>query len=128
MAPRSARWRLIRQAYSSAPPAADWLLLKSVIHDWSDERSRVILRNCAKAIAHGGRLAVIEPFALPTGASVPPAFAWVMAFSDLNMLVNTGGKERSREEFERLIESAGLAVERSASCGGFYSALICRAA
>lgn len=113
--------------FEQPPPSADWLLLKSVIHDWSDERSRLILKNCRKAIEGGGRLAVIEPFALPAGSSVPPSFAWIMAFSDLNMLINTGGKERSREQFQALIESAGLVVERSLSCGGFYSALVCRA-
>ncbi|MGE3672114.1 MAG: methyltransferase, partial [Polyangiaceae bacterium] len=41
--------------FEQAPPRADWLLLKSVIHDWSDERSRVILENCRRAIAGAGR-------------------------------------------------------------------------
>ncbi len=125
----SERARFVRgDLFETPPPDADWLLLKSVIHDWSDERSRTILDNCRRAIERGGRLAVIEPFAVPQGSDVPPAFAWIMAFSDLNMLVNTGGRERSREQFEELIGSAGLVVERAVSCGGFYSGLVCRAA
>lgn len=114
--------------FEDAPPSADWLLLKSVIHDWSDERSLRILESCARAIAGGGRLAVVEPFALPPGNGVSASFAWILAFSDLNMLVNTGGRERSRDQFASLAERAGLSVERVVSCGGFYSALVCRSA
>jgi hypothetical protein len=32
-------------------------------------------------------------------------------FSDLNMLVMPGGRERTRDEFARLFESAGLRLE-----------------
>jgi hypothetical protein len=34
------------------------------------------------------------------------------AFSDLNMLVSPGGRERSAEEYEALLRRAGLSVAR----------------
>ena len=36
--------------FETVPSIADAIILKSVIHDWSDERSNVILRNCRNAL------------------------------------------------------------------------------
>lgn len=60
------------------------------------------------------------------GANVPEGFAWIMAFSALNMLVNTGGRERTAAQYQRLIEQAGLIVKtvRPAQ-NGFYSCFEC---
>lgn len=106
--------------FAAAPPAADVLVLKSVVHDWSDERSLALLGRCRDAMRPGDRLAVVEPAAPEPGTAVPEGFAWIVAFSDLNMLVNTGGKERTRREYTALIEGAGLAV-RAVRDAGFYS-------
>lgn len=107
--------------FAEDPPAADVLLLKSVIHDWDDARSVAILRRCAAAIGERGRLVVVEPPAPEPGSEVPESFAWIVAFSDLNMLVNTGGRERTAAEYTRLLEQAGLRVRAVRSAGGFYS-------
>ncbi|HEY2926868.1 MAG TPA: methyltransferase, partial [Albitalea sp.] len=40
-------------------------------------------------------------------------------FSDLNMLVGPGGRERTREEFAALLESSGLRLERVLDAGSF---------
>ena len=40
--------------------AADAYILKSIIHDWDDERSVAILRNCREAISADGKLLLIE--------------------------------------------------------------------
>jgi hypothetical protein len=40
-------------------------------------------------------------------------------FSDLNMLVVPGGRERTREEFAALLEASGLRLERVLDAGTF---------
>ncbi|MBX3223101.1 MAG: hypothetical protein KF795_21490 [Labilithrix sp.] len=107
--------------FTEDPPSADVLLLKSVIHDWGDERSVAILRRCAAAIGERGKLVVVEPPAPEPGADVPASFAWIVAFSDLNMLVNTGGRERTASEYTRLLEQAGLQVRAVRPTGAFYT-------
>jgi len=43
----------------SVPSGADAVTMKSTIHDWDDERSVVILKNCRQALPLGGRLLLV---------------------------------------------------------------------
>jgi SAM-dependent methyltransferase len=95
--------------FTTAPPAADAIVLKSVIHDWDDERSLAILSRCREALNPGGRLLLVESPAAPGGGG-NPLQDWFLTFSDLNMLVNTGGRERTEAEYRALLERAGLRV------------------
>lgn len=113
--------------FRSSPPSADVLLLKSVIHDWDDEHSLRILGHCRAALRPGDRLVVIEPPAPDPGAEVPANFAWIVAFSDLNMLVNCGGRERTTSQYRALLERAGLRM-RAQRGTGFYSCFECERA
>jgi SAM-dependent methyltransferase len=112
--------------FTAPPPRADLLLLKSVVHDFDDERSLVILRHCREALGETGRLVVVEPPAPEPNQAIEGPFAWIVAFSDLNMLVNTGGRERTRAEYVALLETAGLRVSGvKPTSGGFYSCFDC---
>ncbi|MFL1380855.1 methyltransferase [Nocardiopsis protaetiae] len=88
-------------------PAGDVLLLKSIVHDWDDERAAAILARCREAVAEGGRLLLVEPM-LPDGPGADESP--VPFLSDLNMLVNTGGRERTRSDFEALFAGTGFAL------------------
>lgn len=68
-------------------------MLKLMLHDWDDERSVAILKQCRRAIAPGGTLLVME-HVLPAGDE--PALDAVMF--DITMLVIAGGRERSEAE------------------------------
>lgn len=83
-------------------PPGDLLLLKAILHDWDNARARTILQNCRRALAPGGKLLVVERVlsALNNGLEAKLA--------DLNMLVTTGGQERTAEEFASLFASAGF--------------------
>jgi SAM-dependent methyltransferase len=91
-------------------PAADAYLIKSVIHDWDDERSVAILRNIAAAMRPDSVLLVVEPI-LPDRPGTSPLDG-MFAHADLNMLVVVGGRERTEREFRALIERAGLRPTR----------------
>jgi O-methyltransferase domain/Dimerisation domain len=91
--------------FTGAPAGADLYVIKSVIHDWDDERCRTILGHVRSVIPDDGRLLIIEPVFPPKvdGTQPPP-----MYLSDLNMLVNLGGRERTRAEFEELCSDTGF--------------------
>lgn len=81
--------------------SADCVVMRHVLHDWSDEESTTILRNSRQAMAAGGRLLIVEKVISPGNA---PCFAKLL---DLNMMA-IGGKERTRDQYEALLEAAGL--------------------
>jgi hypothetical protein len=81
-------------------------VLKWVLHDWNDEECVAILKNCREAMAPNGKLFVIE-------AVIPPANQpFFHKFMDLNMLVMTGGRERTEAEYRALFEAAGFHLNR----------------
>lgn len=104
--------------FADALPAADVYVMKSVIHDWDDEKSVEILRACHAAMREGARLLVVEPPAMPAG--VNPMLDWMIAFSDLNMLVNCGGRERTEAQYTALLDTAGLRTIAVHQTTGFY--------
>jgi 16S rRNA G1207 methylase RsmC len=88
--------------FESAPSGCDAYILKSVIHDWDDERAIRILKNCHRAMAENGKLLLIE-------SVIPPGNKpFVGKLLDLNMLVMTGGCERTEAEYRALFTSAGF--------------------
>ncbi|MFJ6615116.1 methyltransferase [Streptomyces sp. NPDC091289] len=93
--------------FASAPAGGDLYLLKSIIHDWDDERCAAILRHIRDVIPAHGSLLIVEPV-LP--ATVPPDPSGGVYLSDLNMLVNVGGRERTADDFAALCTAAGFAL------------------
>jgi hypothetical protein len=93
--------------FDFVPPGCDAYLLKNILHDWDDERVLQILRNCRKVMTPGNRLLVVE---LVVEAETMHGFG---PLSDLQMMVVCdSGRERGRQEFERLYERAGFRLGR----------------
>ena len=92
------------------PEGADAYVLKHVIHDWDDEKALAILRNCRRAMGGDGKLLILEGVYPPrVDRSLDSRGA---AMNDVNMLVCTGGRQRSEAEFRALYEAAGFALTR----------------
>ncbi len=92
--------------FTTVPAGSDVVLLRSVLHDWDDGRHDDP-RHCRRALLDGGRLLVVEPVLPDTvDGTVPP----LMYLSDLNMMVNLGGQERTRAEFDALLDDSGFAL------------------
>jgi hypothetical protein len=96
--------------FQVVPGGGDVYVLKSVLHNWDDDRCAVILANCRTAMAAGARLWLIERVmpARMTGSATDRA----MARTDLNMLVGPAGRERRESEFVALLAAAGFRVEK----------------
>jgi hypothetical protein len=92
--------------FESVPPEGDAYLLKSIVHNWNDEKSAVILGNCRRSMSRGAKLLLVERI-LPARMCVSPAHQAV-ARSDLNMLIGSGGLERNEDELRNLLGSAGF--------------------
>ncbi|RZS40846.1 methyltransferase family protein [Herbihabitans rhizosphaerae] len=93
--------------FAAVPEGADGYLIKSVLHDWDDQKCVTILRNCRAVLPDDGRVLILEPV-LPetvTGEASPITY-----LSDLNMMVNVGGKERTRSGFQKLLAEAGFTL------------------
>ena len=101
----------------SVPAGFDAYFVKSVLHDWDDEKSVRILRSCRDAMADGGRVLVTEIVVEP-GKPVGHPHRLI----DLEMMVTLGGKERTAAEFARLLDGAGLKLEQVTSIeNSFFS-------
>jgi hypothetical protein len=95
----------------SVPPGADVYMLKHVLHGRSDPEAITILQNCRAVLPPNGTLLVIE-FVLPPLVSHADPQLEGRLMSDLNMLVVTGGRERSEREWKLLLEAAGFSLTR----------------
>ena len=92
--------------FRAVPAGADTYVLKYIIHDWDDRRAESILTNCRRALIAGAKLLLVEDVICPANE---PCQAKI---GDLNMLVRTGGKNRSESEYRRLLEKAGFTLLR----------------
>ena len=94
--------------FDEIPGGADRYLLKSILHNWNDERCAAILARCRDAATAGTRLLLVERLR-PAHLRVN-AHDEALARTDLNMLAGLGGRERTLEEFAALLHRAGFAV------------------
>ncbi len=81
-------------------PAADAYVLSWILHDWDANACATVLSRCLQSNPDAD-LVVIEM--LLDEPRLGPAAAWF----DLEMLVQTGGRERTRAEYQRIFEDAG---------------------
>lgn len=94
--------------FVSVPEGGDLYILKSVIHDWDDELSTTILRNCRKVMPADGRLVLVEPVLPPLVDTSVPEITYL---SDIHMLVEIGGGERTQADFEALLSASGFRLK-----------------
>jgi len=92
--------------FEKIPSGSDAYLLSNILHDWPDEPCQIILKNCRRAMKTESRLLVVEML-IPPGNE--PSVAKLL---DLEMLVITGGQERTEAEFNHLFVSSGFKLSR----------------
>lgn len=95
--------------FEVVPPGFDCHVLKYIVHDWDDEHAVQLLAQCARALAPGGVVLLLEQV-LPERITPDPAVAG-MVRGDLIML-NIGGRERTAGEYRNLLAQAGLTLTR----------------
>jgi len=88
-------------------PTGDAILMKWILHDWSDEHSLTILKNCYKALPSNGKVILVE-CVLPVNPEATPKAQGVFHLDLIMLAHNPGGKERTEKEFEALGKEAGF--------------------
>src|SRR3989441_5904933 len=107
--------RLISQGgdfFRGPLPCFDAYIVMEVLHDWTDKQSQQILQKIRKAAPDVAKLLVVETV-------LPNESAWAADKGehfgnhlDINMLVLTGGRERTSDEFARLFADSGWRLSR----------------
>lgn len=92
--------------FEKVPEGGDLYTMKWVLHDWNDESSIEILKSVRRVIPEDGRLLVVDTV-VPEGGGFSPS-----KIIDLNMMVLSGGQERTAEEFRALLDAAGFTLTR----------------
>ena len=100
------------------PARAEAVVLARVLHDWPDEDAVRILHRAREALPGDGKLYVVEM--LLDDASGAGGLL------DLNMLVMTGGAERTREQYGELLGRAGFELLDVTPTGSVSSVLRAR--
>ncbi len=108
--------------FEALPMGGDAYVVSAVLHDWDDEPAIEILRRCAEAAGPTGRVIIVESHG--TAGDDPAMFAEM----DLRMLVLSGGRERTIDEYEDLAEAAGLAAAGVATTASGHVIIDCRPA
>ncbi|MFF0436141.1 methyltransferase [Streptomyces sp. NPDC004327] len=92
--------------FEKVPEGGDLYTMKWVLHDWNDESSIEILKSVRRVMSPEARLLVVDTV-VPEGGGFSPS-----KIIDLNMMVLSGGQERTAEEFRALFDAAGFTLTR----------------
>lgn len=93
--------------FDTIPPGADVYVMKMILHDWDDDRARVILGACRQAMGPDSRLLLVERV-LPAA----PPYPLEPFMGDMTMMLELGSWERTDAEWRDLLASAGLHLAR----------------
>ncbi|KAK5636793.1 hypothetical protein RRF57_012506 [Xylaria bambusicola] len=89
-------------------PANDVYTMKWCLHDWDDDKARIILRNIRISLRRSAvsRCIILESV-LRDGYTER-----MSRYADLNMMVAVGGKERREDEWKRLAVETGWSLRK----------------
>jgi O-methyltransferase domain len=93
--------------FRSVPAGGDAYILSRVIHDWADDKAVAILKTIRGVLPAKGRLLLFETMIRAGNRLSYPLL------SDLNMVIRTGGCERSEAEYRAIYEAAGFKLTRA---------------
>jgi hypothetical protein len=106
--------------FTAELPRGDAYVLSNVIHDWGDDQSDTILRNCRKATSRDARMLLIEQVMTPGSTPISTLL------NDINMLRSLpGGRQRTEPEFGEMLGRAGFRLTRVIPTASDASILEC---
>lgn len=110
------RWDIVSGNFFVACPVADIYLLKYIMHGWSDQQAATILRNCRESMLPGGCILIMDPIISKDNSSHMGKKMDIFC-----MGIHESGYERTKDELDKLVESAGLRINRIIETGSYIS-------
>ncbi|XP_048127040.1 trans-resveratrol di-O-methyltransferase-like [Rhodamnia argentea] len=106
-----------------AVPPADAVLLKWILHDWSDDESVKILKRCKEAVTSNGKKGKVMVIEVVMGdeSEEDEASTGIKLCFDMLMMSIVPGQERNEEEWAKLFQKAGFTEYRITPLVGFRS-------
>ncbi|KAI3983284.1 hypothetical protein MKX01_013351 [Papaver californicum] len=87
-------------------PSSQAILLKMIFHDWTDEERVNILKKCKEAIPkETGKVSIVD---VALEEESKHELTKTRLSLDIDMLVNTSGRERTADDWENLLKRAGF--------------------
>jgi hypothetical protein len=96
-------------------PPCDAYMMMTVLHDWSDEESIVILKNLKANAPRTAKVLIVE------GVVRPDARNDFLLDLDIEMLTMTTGRERTQAEWSSVLDGAGFRLARVIPAGPWSS-------
>lgn len=121
---------IVADFFDRVPAGGDVYLLSWVLHDWDDEHAARILRACRLAARPGATLLVVEVMLPPRAEVSRPVASGAITDPytlDLQMLLLTGGRERTEAEYRALLASAGFTAGNASPLGSARGASVIQA-
>jgi acetylserotonin N-methyltransferase len=100
-------------------PEADLYSLGRILHDWPENRIRLLLQKIYEALPAKGALLIAEKLLDEDKSGPIPA-----QMQSLNMLICTEGKERTLTEYRALLRAAGFASVEGRCTGATLDAIL----
>ena len=96
----------------------DVIVMKNILHDWSDSKALEILKNLRSAIGEvNATLALIE-------LCIDEKDLWPNYFLDLHMHILVDGKERSVDIWRKLFQQSGFYLENIIKTRSFHKIIL----
>jgi acetylserotonin N-methyltransferase len=127
----------VKEGEEDPIPEGDLYVLSRILHDWSEDRCNFLLKRIYDRIpvttseGGGGKYssslcesfdgAVLIAETLLNEEKTGPVSA---VMQDINMLVQTGGRERSLQEYRYLLEKVGFKNVQGVFTGGYLDVVI----
>jgi acetylserotonin N-methyltransferase len=100
-------------------PEADIFAMCQILHDWPEEKIRMLLDKIYQRLPSEGGVLIVEKLLAP-GKTAPVS----TLMQSLNMLVCTEGRERTLQEYRALLETAGFRRVEGCVTGAPFDAVI----
>eukprot|EP01133_Synstelium_polycarpum_P014791 gene14791-17485_t len=100
------RYKEVGGSFFECVPDADCYVVKFILHDWKDSSCVEILKNIAKSMKPNGKIYVFDN--VITSMNDPNSTVLL----DIQMMHLFDGKERTREDFNKMATDSGLVVDK----------------
>ena len=116
----SDRVEIVGGDFFESVPRGDTYIGRNIVHSFDDEPCVRILSNIHRAMNPEGALLIVDTIIAEDNG---PSFGKLL---DVNMLVASGGRERTEREHEGLLNRTGFRIERVTHIFSPYSIIVAR--